>query len=93
MRDALAQGQLFLEFQPQVELRNRRVIVVEALLRWQHPEYGRVEPGRFIALAEESGMIVPVGDWVLRAACLQNRAWHAAGKPMAAAGGGEPQVP
>ena len=81
LRDALAQHQLFLEYQPQVELRGRRVLGVEALLRWQHPHYGRVEPGRFIALAEESGMIVPIGEWVLRSACLQNRAWRAAGLP------------
>ena len=82
LRDALALGQLFIEYQPQVELRERRVIGVEALLRWQHPVYGRVDPGRFIPLAEETGMIVPIGEWVLRRACLQNRAWRAAGLPQ-----------
>ena len=81
LREALAQGQLFLEYQPQVELRERRVIGVEALLRWQHPVHGRIEPGRFIPLLEETGMIVAVGEWVLRCACLQNQAWRAAGLP------------
>lgn len=85
LRDALAQalalGQLFLEYQPQVALPGRRVIGVEALLRWRHPHYGRIEPRRFVPLLEESGMIVPVGEWVLRSACRQNRAWHAAGLP------------
>jgi EAL domain-containing protein (putative c-di-GMP-specific phosphodiesterase class I) len=81
LRDALAQGQLFIEYQPQVELRERRVIGVEALLRWQHPVYGLIDPGRFIPLAEETGMIVPIGEWMLRCACLQNRAWRAAGLP------------
>ncbi len=81
LRDALAQGQLFLEYQPQFDLADRRVIGVEALLRWQHPTYGRIDPGRFIPLAEETGMIVPIGDWALRTACLQNRAWCDAGLP------------
>ena len=82
LRDALAQGQLFLEYQPQVDLADRRVVGVEALLRWQHPVYGRIDPGRFIPLAEETGMIVPIGEWALRTACLQNRAWCAAGLPQ-----------
>ncbi|MGI4717413.1 MAG: bifunctional diguanylate cyclase/phosphodiesterase [Janthinobacterium lividum] len=81
LRDALAQNQLFLEYQPQIDLASRRVVGVEALLRWQHPVYGRIDPGRFISLAEETGMIVPIGDWALRSACAQNRAWRAAGLP------------
>ncbi|MFN3790232.1 putative bifunctional diguanylate cyclase/phosphodiesterase [Massilia sp.] len=81
LREALAQGQLFLEYQPQIDLATRRVVGVEALLRWQHPVYGRVAPSRFIPLAEETGMIVPIGDWALRTACLQNRAWRASGLP------------
>ena len=81
LREALAKGQFFLEYQPQIALGDRRVVGVEALLRWQHPVYGRVAPGSFIALAEETGMIVPIGDWALRTACLQNRAWREAGLP------------
>ncbi|HEX8480029.1 MAG TPA: bifunctional diguanylate cyclase/phosphodiesterase [Telluria sp.] len=81
LRDALGAGQLFLEYQPQVDLATRTIVGVEALIRWQHPVYGRIEPGRFVPLAEETGMIVPIGDWVLRTACEQNRKWVAAGLP------------
>ena len=81
LREALSGNQMFLEYQPQVDLATRAVVGVEALIRWQHPMYGRIEPGRFIPLAEETGMIVQIGDWVLRTACEQNRRWVAAGLP------------
>jgi diguanylate cyclase (GGDEF)-like protein len=81
LREALREGQLFIEYQPQVDLATRRIVGVEALLRWQHPVYGRIAPDRFIPLAEETGMIVQIGDWVLKSACAQNRAWRDAGLP------------
>ncbi|MBZ2207059.1 EAL domain-containing protein [Massilia sp. R798] len=82
LRNALDCGQFSLLYQPKVDLRSGRIFGVEALIRWQHPEHGMVSPARFIALAEESGLIIPIGDWVLQTACLQARAWSDAGLPQ-----------
>ena len=82
LRDALANGGLSLHYQPQLELRTNRVLAVEALLRWQHPQLGYIEPSRLVAAAEASGMMVSVGEWVLREACGQGERWRAEGMPL-----------
>ena len=79
LRKALERNELFLQYQPQIELRMGRITALEALLRWRHPEEGLMLPDRFMSIAEESGLIVPIGRWVIENACRQNKAWHDAG--------------
>lgn len=76
LRDALVRGQLYLVYQPQISYRDHRVVGVEALIRWQHPEHGLVPPDLFIPLAEQNGTIIAIGEWVLDQACKQLRDWH-----------------
>jgi len=81
LRDAIDNRELRVYYQPRVDIETRRILGMECLVRWQHPELGLVSPGQFIPLAEETGLITPIGEWVLREACRQNAAWRRQGLP------------
>ncbi len=81
LRKAVDNGELFLCYQPQVDLRSGQWVGLEALIRWQHPTLGLISPAKFIPIAEETGLIEPIGQWVLQASCAQYGEWQAMGMP------------
>jgi diguanylate cyclase (GGDEF)-like protein/PAS domain S-box-containing protein len=85
LRQALANGEFELAYQPEVDIATGNTIGVEALIRWRHPQRGLLLPDQFIGVAEEAGLMVPIGDWVLRQACIQARTWRDLGYPVVVA--------
>ncbi|MEH2056374.1 MAG: bifunctional diguanylate cyclase/phosphodiesterase [Nostoc sp.] len=79
LHGALRRNEMLVYYQPLIDLESGEVTAMEALVRWQHPTFGLVSPGKFIPIAEANGLIIPIGEWVLRTACAQNRAWQLAG--------------
>jgi len=79
LRPGLERSEFFVVYQPQVDIRGFHLVGMEALVRWQHPSLGLLYPGEFVALAEDSGLIIALGDFVMRTACAQTKAWQAAG--------------
>jgi len=81
LRKALDKKEFVLHYQPQLDTRTKKIIAVEALVRWKHPDKGMMLPMTFIPAAEDTGLIIPIGEWILRTACKQNKAWQQAGLP------------
>ncbi|MFZ3017169.1 MAG: EAL domain-containing protein [Gallionella sp.] len=82
LRNALKNQEFLLHYQPQIDIGSGGIVGAEALVRWQHPEFGLVPPGRFIPLAERSGLIISIGEWVLQDACRQAQVWREQGQPL-----------